>query len=214
MLPAEYHREMARKGLRSRFGKELAVGGFIWMLRNPVYCGKISSKKYGTQLGIHQPCASEAVFNRVQKILRGEKLAAGAYERNRPELPLRQSLICPGCGRKLTGGRVTNKYEYTYWYYWCPNEKCRAVSVRADRVHQEFAELLESLRIDAPLCESFVDSLREKWEAKHGDSATIVARLTRELNEENETKQELLFKHIRGRDTHIEKNFSPTDVYP
>ena len=197
MRPTDCLREMAKRGLRSKHGNEITVGGFIRMLQNPVYCGKIPSKKWGVQPGIHQACVSEAVFNRVQLILRGKKPVTAPHKRNREELPLRQFLICPGCGHRLTGGKVPQKkYGYTYWYYWCPTKGCRAVSVRNDRVHEEFVDLLASLRFDAPLRESFVVSLKEKWDLKHGESATVVSRLSSQLSKEKDRRRNLLFKHV------------------
>jgi site-specific DNA recombinase len=173
----------------------------------PLCVGKIPSKKHGVQPGIHQACVTEAVFNRVQLILKSKNPVTAAYQRNRPELPLRQFLTCPSCGHSLTGGKVTDKYGVTYWYYWYYWCTCRAVSIRADRAHDQFVELVGSLRFDAPLRQSFVDSFKEKWELKHGDSTTVVSRLSAQLSKEKDTRRNLLLKHVNN-DPLIANNFS------
>ena len=203
-LPAACLRELTKCGFRTRKSNELTVGGFMRLLENPVYIGKIPSRRYGVQPGIHQPCVSEEMFYRVQRRLKGKNTVNRPYERKRPGLPLRQFIICPKCDHGLTGAPVTNRYGYTYYYYWCT---CGFVRVRADKAHEEFVGILDSLRCDAPLCESFVDSLRAKWEARNGDSVTVVAKLKRELHEAESTYEQLLIKHVRGKDPAIEKNF-------
>ena len=200
---SECVREMRKHGLRTRGGKEMTVGQFSRMLRNPVYIGKIPSKRYGTQPGIHQPCVSEATFRRVQLILDGKKPTTSSYRKNREDLPLRQFLKCPDCGLALTGSDVTNKYGKTYRYYWCT---CKFVYVRADKAHKEFTELLQSLRFDAPLSKSFIESLRASWEEKHGDSAVIVGKLKRELDELLSRREKLIFKYVED-DPHIRSSF-------
>lgn len=196
-------REMKKRGLCTRKGNEMTAGALSRLLRNPVYIGKIPSKRYGTQPGIHQPCVSEASFHRVQQILDGKKPTTSSYRRNRGDLPLRQFLKCPDCGHSLTGSDVTNRYGKTYHYYWC---SCKFVYVRADRAHKEFIELLRSLQFDAPPSKPFVESLRARWEEKHGDSTIIVARLKREHDNLLLRREKLIFKYIED-DPHIKDGF-------
>jgi hypothetical protein len=56
------------------------------------------------------------------------------------------------------------------------------VHVKAERVHEDFQGLLKSFNVDAHLGEDFVGELKEKWEAKNGDSVAVVAKLKRELH--------------------------------
>ena len=186
-------REMKKLGLRTQYGNEMTAGAFSRLLRNPVYIGKIPSTRYGTQPGIHQPCVSEATFNKVQLVLQGKKPTTSPYQRNRPELPLRRFLRCPECNHSLTGSGVRNRYGRLYHYYWCT---CGFVNVSADRAHKEFVELLKSLQTDAPLNKSFVESLRTNWEAKHGDSSIVVTKLTRELGDAQSKREKLILKYI------------------
>jgi hypothetical protein len=69
--PAQLHREMTRRGLRSKKGWVLTFDTFIRYLRNPGYVGKIPSVKHGIQQGCHQPCVSQETFDAVQTVLSG-----------------------------------------------------------------------------------------------------------------------------------------------
>ena len=140
-------------------------------------------------------------------ILDGKRPPIASYERNRPEMPLRQFVLCAKCDHGLTGGRVQNKkYGQIYYYYWCPRPACHYVHVRAERVHEDFQGLLKSFNVDAHLGEDFVGELKEKWEAKNGDSVAVVAKLKRELHTAEDRKQRLLMKYLDG-DSAIEQHF-------
>jgi site-specific DNA recombinase len=63
--PAEVLRTMTALGLRSKKGRKLTPHVFLKMLRNPVYIGKMKSKKWGTIKGLHEPIVNEQVFRNV-----------------------------------------------------------------------------------------------------------------------------------------------------
>src|SRR5260370_7488582 len=85
---------MTEMGLRSKKGKTLTLHVFLKMLRNPVYIGKMKSKKWGTAQGLHKPIVSEHAFRNVQLILNGKKPIVPPYKRNKEDFPLRRSLPC------------------------------------------------------------------------------------------------------------------------
>ena len=109
--PAACVRELTTRGFRTRKGNELTDGAFIRLLENPAYIGKIPSRRYGVQPGIHQSCVSEVMFYRVQRRLKGKNAVNRPYDRQRPGLPLRQFIICPKCDHGLTGGLPGNLYQ-------------------------------------------------------------------------------------------------------
>jgi site-specific DNA recombinase len=199
-------RDMTQRGLRSMSGKVLTAGELSRMLRNPAYIGKIPTARHGVLPGRHVPCVNEATFQKVQMILDGKKPPTSSYQRNRPELPLRQFLLCAKCGYALTGGGIKNRYGHIYFYYWCIKSECRYVHARAERVHQDFQNVLKSFRINAHLGETFVASLREKWKAKNGNSQNVIAKLRGELQTAEDRKQRLLMRYLDG-DSAIQENF-------
>jgi site-specific DNA recombinase len=80
----------------------------LWLIiRNPVYCGKILVSKYkdeDTQYvkGQHEGIVPESLFYEVQDILDGKRKIYKTKKESQ-ELQLRGFLICPKCGKILTG---------------------------------------------------------------------------------------------------------------
>lgn len=110
------------------------------MLRNPVYCGKIVIPRYKEEEeyivdGLHEPLTSETTFYRVQDFLDGKKRTDGTKIVSLDMLPLRGFLICPKCGRKLTGSASKGCRAY-YYYYHC-STACK-IRFRADEANKLF----------------------------------------------------------------------------
>lgn len=116
--------EEVRRRLYKR-GLTIGKSKFTELLRNVVYCGLLGISAWRDEpeevvRGLHEPIVTADVFERVQEVLAGKvKRRAGRPSQIRPELPLRGYLVCPACGRKLTGGRARGNGG-EYWYYHCP----------------------------------------------------------------------------------------------
>jgi site-specific DNA recombinase len=196
--PSAVLRTMTEMGLRSKKGKKLTLHVFLKMLRNPVYIGKMKSKKWATTTrGLHKPIVSEHAFRNVQLILSGKKPIAAPYKRNREDFPLRRFLRCSECSKPLTGGPSKSATGRAYDYYHCYN--CRAVkSLPAHKAAGEFLELLERLRVDTAFTTEFAAVLKQEWTKKTGDSATLVPRLLVQLKEQQGLQEKLIAAYLRG----------------
>lgn len=131
--------------------KGLTVGrSNIWyMLRNPIYCGKIYLPPYkdeGALLvkGLHEPIVSEGLFYEVQDVLEGKKRKVPSKNTAREELPLRGFLQCRKCGKNLTGSSSKGNGG-KYFYYHCTNE----CGERFQAIHANTIFLEELRRISA-----------------------------------------------------------------
>ena len=110
----------------SRSGKKiLSRNAFHSAIRNPVYCGKVFVPKYGDEEstivnGQHEPLISETLFEKVQRILTNNKRKTvhNTKIQSDENLPLRGYLICPECGRALTGSASKGR-NTRYYYYHC-----------------------------------------------------------------------------------------------
>ena len=97
----------------------------FWVaIRNPLYCGKIFIPKFKDEesclvQGQHEPLISEALFYEVQDVLNGRKKAQRTKLTVDDALPLRGFLICPKCGRMLTGSASKGCKQKYYHYYHC-----------------------------------------------------------------------------------------------
>ena len=92
-------------------------------IRNPMYCGKIFIPKFKDEesrfvQGLHEPLISETLFYDVQDVLNGRKKVQRTKLAVDDKLPLRGFLICPKCGRMLTGSASKGRKQH-YHYYHC-----------------------------------------------------------------------------------------------
>lgn len=134
-------------GIRSRSGKRLRPTQLNEILHNPFYAGVIRVKKTSESFsGIHEPLVSSAVFERVQRTLRGKAPRQATVH----DFLFRRLLRCAHCGRCLIGelqkGRV---------YYRCQVVDCPTTTVREDTAEGHLRSLLKLLR--------FTDEHREQF---------------------------------------------------
>lgn len=104
-------------------GLDIGRSNIWYLLRNPIYYGKIFIPAYKDEEavlvpGLHEPIISEALFYEVQDILDGKKRKSVSRHSAREEYPLRGFLECPRCGRNLTGS-ASKGNGGIYYYYHC-----------------------------------------------------------------------------------------------
>ncbi|MEP7233622.1 MAG: recombinase family protein, partial [Ginsengibacter sp.] len=140
--------------------------GLFWFaIRNPVYCGKIFIPKYKDEesrfvKGLHEPIIPESLYYRVQDVLDGRKRNYKLKVVSNSTLPLRGFLICPKCGKLLTGSASKGHTKY-YSYYHCTDGcSCR---YRADKVNQQFVHELKKYIPRPEMIDLFKILLHEAW---------------------------------------------------
>lgn len=142
-------------GIRTLYGKTFENRTVEYILRNPLYCGKLrwtpggggsrshyhSDKDVLVQDGIHEPIIPAAEWNIVQEKIEAHKVKYQRYARDtaiKHELMLRGVLRCSTCGATLVnscGGYQCNQYAHgkcTVSHY-IKREKIDAVVVEAVR---------------------------------------------------------------------------------
>ena len=119
-----YAADQIRKEANNR-GLKCSRSNFWYALRNPVYCGKIQVTKFKDEensivKGQHEAIISEALFYDVQDVLDGRKRKVRTATQITVDemMPLRGFLICPKCGRMLTGSASKGRHNH-YYYYHC-----------------------------------------------------------------------------------------------
>ncbi|WP_416194665.1 recombinase family protein [Sediminibacterium sp.] len=144
IFPDQIRKELNRKG----FG--ISRSAFYNLLRNPVYCGKIfipalKNEESSIVPGLHEPIISDALFNKVQRVLEGNKRKARkelVQLDTNPEFPMRGFLICPDCSRMLTGSTSKGRGGFYHYYHCNLGCKCR---FKTEIVHTEFEKELKRL---------------------------------------------------------------------
>ena len=126
-----------------KMGLPCSRSAFWIILRNPVYVGKIYVKKFKDEdsqwaNGQHLPLVSETLFYQVQDELDGKKRVYVPKKRTL-DYPMRGHLICPHCGRLLTGSSSQGRSK-KYFYYHC-KLPCKA-RFHTDKTHELFGQEL------------------------------------------------------------------------
>jgi DNA invertase Pin-like site-specific DNA recombinase len=117
--------EIATKGLCAPSGRPLYPNTLSRILNNPFYGGVIRIRRSGESFaGAHEPLIPKAMFDRVQRILRGKT----APKATKHQHLLRRMVMCAHCGRRT----LTPERQKSIVYYRCHGRACRGVAWRGD----------------------------------------------------------------------------------
>jgi site-specific DNA recombinase len=152
----------------SEVGVKITKQNISSMWRRTFYCG-IHTNAFleGKPIrGKWDPLVSEEVFWRVQDILDGNHHDY-QIERNNDSRPLVGTVLCPVCGKKLTGYEVKKKRLH---YYKC--QKCPGISINSSSsskmktkgAHEMFIELLDSFKLEERFIEPFILQLKKTFQ--------------------------------------------------
>ncbi len=138
----EVRRMVCERGLKCE------SSSFWKLVRNPVYCGIITVNPKGDDeiefvQGLHKPLISEELFNEVQEAIKRKIRPKGKTDELKSLFPLRGYLICPLCGRNLTGS-VSRGRSKSHPYYHCLGGRCKS-RFRADRINMTYEEKLQDI---------------------------------------------------------------------
>lgn len=177
-------------------GLECGRNNFWKLLHNPFYCGLISVPATKTEEGefvegIHEPLISEQLFKEVQCLLTSRRAKNPLKQKLKPVFLLRGFLICPFCGRRLTGSISTGKHA-KYRYYHCLVRKCKG-RVRADIIDSEYEDRLKKITLRPEVFELLELVLEDENILTVNRECTI----EREKILEDIAKQELLISKLR-----------------
>lgn len=144
-------------------GFKYTRSNFFTLIRNPVYCGYIQVPAFKDEpevlvKGQHEPLITEEVFYRVKDFLDGRKRNVPSKNTRREELPLRGFLLCPRCGKKLTGSASKGrggKYFYYHCYPGCPER------VKAEDANAEFMKLIEQINFYPESVDLLIDGIEQ-----------------------------------------------------
>lgn len=95
---------------------------FFRLIRTPVYCGHViirfNFEEQQTIKGTHEPLIQETLFHKVQNIITTKRKVTAKTDELKALFFLRGFLVCPICGRKLSGSFSRGKTK-KYPYYHC-----------------------------------------------------------------------------------------------
>jgi site-specific DNA recombinase len=171
-------------------GKGLSRGSknnFWVAIRNPLYCGKIFIPKHKDEescfvQGQHEPLISEALFYDVQDVLDGRKKVQRTKLTVDEMLPLRGFLICPKCGKKLTGSASKGPTQ-RYYYYHC-NSVC-GFRHKASDANNKIIEEIKKYVSPLPKLQLFKEVIISTFKSKTGLQRKEVQQLKVQLEDAN-----------------------------
>ncbi len=180
-------------GLRTRRGNPVTKQTFARMLQNPIYAGWVVTKKIRAR-GLHEPLIPEEVFNAVQMLINSKSVP---HKKLNEDFPLRGVILCVHCRRPLTAGwpRGRNK---NYGHYWCWNQKCRAVKVSRDDLHEGFVSLLSRMEPTAELLAQLPERIATRYAERQKQIASQAARLNSRLTEQQTLNQRAVMAKVKG----------------
>ena len=200
--------DMSQESIRKKIGNlglKIPKETFRRILRNQIYAGLIFCREYRTPTelfaeeyvqGRHEPIISLQLFNDVQDKLDRKKRPQTIWSTKNENLPLRSHLLCPECGKKLTGSGSTGRHKIKYYYYHCRGG-CN-VRYKANEVHQIIDDFISLLTPEDGVADLYYDILKEKYGDDVSTRNKLIARKEREIVELNETILRAEDSHFKG----------------
>jgi site-specific DNA recombinase len=151
-------------------GKLISAQTLDKLLRNPPYCGWITSTGWDIEVrGDFAPIVDEARFRRTSERLSGGPTERQSGSKNSVDFPLRGFLRCAVCGVPMTGSSTTGRKGKRYPSYSCRTTGCETASFGRDVLHRMFVEFLYGLFPKEALMDRFRDIVKSVWQKRHGD---------------------------------------------
>jgi DNA invertase Pin-like site-specific DNA recombinase len=177
-----YYAEEVRIFIRDEYGYYFTKQKFLNLLRNRFYCGIIEIKPWRNEpgfslKGVHEPMVSEELFNRVQWVMNNRKKSKGQSDLRREEFPLRSLLVCPRCGRHLTGSASKSRNGSLHHYYHCQKKYNCDFRVRAAIAHDRLEEFFGSFRIQPEVKKLYRLILEKKFSQMNSGKETDLKKI-------------------------------------
>jgi hypothetical protein len=134
-------------------GLKVNKQGFLNLIRNPAYIGKIRVKAYGNDveqivMGIHPPIVTDEIFYRANEVLAGRKRNMIFHQDKTDLYPLKGFMKCPLHGTALTAYGSMGRHKVISHYYLCT--KCGSEQRhRIKDVHQSVEDVLSTVQFNA-----------------------------------------------------------------
>ena len=189
--------------IRRRIAPEIPESTFLDILRNIFYKGKIRVPATKTEPevivdGLHTPLVTEELFDTVQDIMDGKRKKQPKLTKPvQPEFYLRKYLICPHCGRAITGAFSTGGSGGKYPYYFCPTSG-KHLRMSADTLNAAFVDYVRGLRPSEMIMKLYSEVLNDLRKENARDIRAILDKIDSEIYEMNERMNKIEDKYLDG----------------
>lgn len=185
-------------------GIKLSPTHLCEILRNQVYCGILYKPEWSPEQvrGTYKKIVSEELFNKVQDILNGRKPIIAPHDFENEDYPLKQFLICPHCGKTLTGSNsISQRGKKLYQYYACYNNECPSknkevrkskFSIAKEKAEKDFVDVLHSVTPQTETINLFKSVVKDVYLEQTHEEKTLHINLQLELDKLLENKKRLV----------------------
>ena len=160
------YNDLKAKGMTYRNNKLFSKTTISYILKNPVYTGKVKYAGKSYQ-GMHQPIISKEIFALAQEIHKNRKHRVKVYK----DFILAGLIQCKECGSFMTPC-YTNKRKgrklKRYYYYRCTDtfhqewDSCSTKQVSANRLESYIFGNLERISLDRQYIDNLIFSLNHR----------------------------------------------------
>ena len=190
--------DQIRKEVNNR-GLKCSRSNFWSAIRNPVYCGKIKVAQFkdeenSTVQGQHEAIISEALFYEVQDVLMGRKrkVRPATQITGDENMPLRGFLICPECGRMLTGSASKGRHNHYYYYHCVSSCGCRFKTENANSLFmREIRKYVPRPGMSSLYVTALKETFNEKTSSQQSERRQLLSQID-ELNTRLKNARELV----------------------
>src|SRR5690606_26464282 len=169
-------------------GYKCASAAFERAIRNPVFCGLIIVRKYMDEEehlvpGQHEPLISKELFYQVQDVLHGRTRKLTLRPDKDQLFPLRGFMVCPKCGRNITGSSSKGKYKY-YHYYHC--DAACGVRMQKKDVDHEMVEFIKQYELPEEMLDLITIVFQHIFNSKTAAFGNELSQVKNELSSETD----------------------------
>ena len=174
-----------RKG-HERGGKPFTQTSLYKLLTNITYTGKVTYK-HEVHPGEHAAIVDEAIWQRVQMILRRNGSTGGAHVRNKFGALLKGLLRCASCNCAMTPSHTVKNGKKRYRYYVCSGAQkrgwktCPSKSIPAGEIEQFVIEQIKCIGRDPSLIDEIVTQVERRQDSDVTDLQAERRRLDKDL---------------------------------
>ncbi len=173
--------------IRRRIAPQIPESTYFKILRNIFYKGKIRvpATKEEPEIivdGQHQPLITEELFDRVQDIMDGKRKKQPKLTKpTHPEFYLRKFLVCPHCGRAITGATSTGGSGGKYPYYFCPTTGTH-VRIKAEALNTSFVDYISNFRPNKAIKQLYTEILNDLRQENTREIRSKIENLDKEIS--------------------------------
>ena len=189
--------------IRRRMAPDIPESTFLDILRNIFYKGKIRIHATKTEPelivnGLHEPLVTEALFDAVQDIMNGKRKKQPKLTKPiKPEFYLRKFLVCPHCGKAITGATSKGGSGGKYPYYFCPTSG-KHIRIKAETLNSAFINYISSLRPNQAIMQLYSEILNDLRKDNAREIRTIINGIDKNILEINERMNKIEDKYLDG----------------